>query len=199
MTKPYVKTIDGELAVYPYSLAQLRQDFPNVSFPAEPSDADLAPFGVAAVQPGTKPAFNPVTQRLVHDNPTLQGGQWVEGYTVVDIPVVDLADNLLRLREHIAQSTQNRLDNFSATRGYDSVISAAKYKDISDAEIDAMPADERPLVQKFRTEARYLAATTARTWAKLYLILAMIESGQVPMPSAFSDIEPLLPALEWPQ
>lgn len=196
--KTYVKIIDGQVVAYPYSLAQLRKDNPNVSFPAQPSDEDLVPFGVFPVVPASKPVFDPLTQRLAEGNPELAEGQWVSTYIVVDMPEADIHDALMRLRGQITEATQQRLDNFSATRGYDSVISAAKYKDISDEEIDLMPADERPLVRKFRTEARYLAAATARTWAKLYLFLGQVEAGLRQPPTSFADIEPELPVLEWP-
>lgn len=40
---------------WPYSLAQLRTDHPNVSFSADPSAEDLAPFSVFPVQPTDPP------------------------------------------------------------------------------------------------------------------------------------------------
>lgn len=35
-------------------------------------------------------------------------------------------------------------------------------------------------------------------WAKLYEILAEVETGTRPMPVGFKDIEPELPILQWP-
>lgn len=34
--------------------------------------------------------------------------------------------------------------------------------------------------------------------AKLYEIMGEVESGARPMPEGYADIEPELPALEWP-
>ena len=102
------------------------------------------------------------------------------------------------LQRLIVGATQDRLDAFAMTRGYDNVNSAAKYKDITDAEIAAMPVNEQPLVMQFRAECRYLAIATARTWARLYIVLGEVQAGTRPVPAGFQDIEPELPALEWP-
>lgn len=103
------------------------------------------------------------------------------------------------LQNNIVNETQKRLDNFAQTRNYSNVDSASKYKDITDEEIQMLPTDEQPLVLKFRSECRFIALVTARTWAKLYLILDEIKSGNRPIPNNISDIEADLPALEWPQ
>lgn len=102
------------------------------------------------------------------------------------------------IKDAIVAQTQVRLDQFAQTRGYDGVNSAAKYKDITDAEIAAMPVNEQPLVMQFRAECRYLAIATARTWARLYIVLGEVQAGNRPVPAGFQDIEPELPVLEWP-
>jgi hypothetical protein len=48
---------------YPRSLWQLRLENPNVSFPAEPTDDDLAPFDHANVHPTPPPECDPRTER----------------------------------------------------------------------------------------------------------------------------------------
>ena len=54
---------------YPCDLWQVRQANPNVSFPANPSDADLAPFGYANVQPTSQPSYDPRTERIKEGAP----------------------------------------------------------------------------------------------------------------------------------
>jgi hypothetical protein len=49
---------------YPASLYEVRQANPNVSFPAEPTDEDLAPFGHVNVHPTPQPSYDPRTQRI---------------------------------------------------------------------------------------------------------------------------------------
>lgn len=69
---------------YPRSLWQLRQENPNVSFPATPTDEDLAPFDHACIHPTPQPTLNsPRTERL-EEGPPAQGedGTWRQTWTV---------------------------------------------------------------------------------------------------------------------
>lgn len=91
---------------------------------------------------------------------------------------------------------QNRINDFAATRLYDSVDSMSKYKDITDSEIQTLPSELRALVEKFRIETRYLALKTAETWAKSYLIIDQYQKkGSIPTEQ---ELISQLPVLEWP-
>jgi hypothetical protein len=70
---------------WPYDLARLGVDFPNVSFPANPTAEDLAPFGVFPVMPSASLPFDPPTQRLVEADPVLEDGEWRQRWLVVDM------------------------------------------------------------------------------------------------------------------
>jgi len=62
---------------YPCSLWQVRQANPNVSFPAEPTDDDLAPFDHANVHPSPQPTeYNHRTQRVEEGAPVLVDGRF---------------------------------------------------------------------------------------------------------------------------
>jgi hypothetical protein len=89
------------------------------------------------------------------------------------------------LASEIVAATQQRLDAFAQTRGYDGILSACTYADDP--------------VQKFAAEGRYCVAARGATWAKLYEILGEVESGSRPAPSSYADIENELPALVWPE
>ena len=149
----------------------------DITWPADPS---LAPY------------YNKRTQRL-KEIKDINGD-----YNVWLVEEKSQAEIVTETINYFVENTQNRLDTFAQSRGYDNVNSAAKYKDITDAEIAALSAAERPLVTKFRAECRHLAIATASTWAKLYLILGEVEAGTRPAPASFADIEPLLPVLAWP-
>lgn len=124
--------------------------------------------------------------------------EWLaEGNTPEPAPI-DPPPTPESIKGVIVAQTQVRLDQFAQTRGYDGVNSAAKYKDITDAEIAAIPVNEQPLLMQFRAECRYLAIATARTWARLYIVLGEVQAGNRPVPAGFQDIEPELPSLEWP-
>ena len=55
---------------YPCSLYEVRQANPNVSFPANPTDEDLAPFGYINVHPTPQPSHDQRTERI--EGPTAE-------------------------------------------------------------------------------------------------------------------------------
>jgi hypothetical protein len=109
-----------------------------------------------------------------------------------------IAHQAERVKNAIDAATEKLLRDFAATRGYSSVDSISKYKDITDAEIAMLPLQDQPVVAKFRAECRYLALATAHTWATLYRGLAEVEGGTRPMPTGYDDIKDELPTLAWP-
>jgi hypothetical protein len=54
---------------YPVSVYAVRQANPNVSFPGNPTDEDLAPFGYVNVTPLPQPSHDPRTQRIEEATP----------------------------------------------------------------------------------------------------------------------------------
>lgn len=68
---------------YPRSLWQLRQENPNVSFPADPTDEDLAPFDHACIHPSPQPEHSPRAERLEEGVPAQdEDGIWRQTWTV---------------------------------------------------------------------------------------------------------------------
>ena len=69
---------------YPRSLWQLRQENPNVSFPAEPTDDDLAPFDHANVHPTPPPECDPRLERAEGTLKPQQAddGTWQQAWAV---------------------------------------------------------------------------------------------------------------------
>ncbi len=67
---------------YPCSLWQVRQANPNVSFPAEPSDEDLATFGYVNVHPTPQPSYDQRTERVEQGDPTLTENGWQQPWAI---------------------------------------------------------------------------------------------------------------------
>lgn len=69
---------------YPRSLWQLRQENPNVSFPAEPTDEDLAPFDHANVHPAPPPECDPRIERVMDTLAPQQAddGTWHQAWAI---------------------------------------------------------------------------------------------------------------------
>lgn len=89
-----------------------------------------------------------------------------------------------RIKSLILDAVQNRLDTFAKTRNYDNILSACTYA----TDIDAT----------FSAEGQYCVAGRGATWRKLYEILDEVNTGIRPEPTCYADIEPELPALNWP-
>lgn len=79
-----------------YSVATLRRDNPNVSFPVDPPAELLAGYGVHEVVETQRPAHDPLVEHLswaIDEN----SGQWERIWTVLQLPQADAAENI-RLR-----------------------------------------------------------------------------------------------------
>lgn len=180
---------NGEVKKYPYGADVLRRDNPQTSFPRNPSDALLASFNVFPVRPTEHPAYDPMTQRVEEGTPVQSNGEWHQVWEVFHLSAEEVAANQAdaaqALQQSIVDATQRRLDDFARTRNYDGILSACTYA------TSAVP--------KFAAEGQYAVQARDATWAALYQFMADVQAGARPAPSGFEDVEPDLPALEWPQ
>lgn len=80
--------------------------------------------------------------------------------------------------------TQQRLDQFASTRGYDDIGSACTYFNST--------------FLKFRTEGEYCIELRDSTWTALYTYLDGVQQGVTPVPQKWEDIEVVLPIPAWP-
>lgn len=78
---------------YPTSLYRVRQANPNVSFPSDPTDEDLAPFGYANVHPTPQPTeYEPRTQRIEEVTPELDAdGVYQQQWSIRDATTGEIA------------------------------------------------------------------------------------------------------------
>ena len=103
-------------------------------------------------------------------------GEYVIENGVAVLPAPDV-------QAEIVSQTQSRLDDFAKTRAYDGILSACTYATSS--------------VPRFQREGQDAVNARDATWAALYSIMGKVQAGELPMPSGPTDIEPLLPVLEW--
>lgn len=194
----YVKTENGVAVKYPYTLEDLAKDHPNTFFP----DHDFSSVGVFEVTVDPVPEYdNEAVEVTLAAMPELRDGQWVRSFVSTPLSAERIAsakaaNEAKEISEFVAAANQ-RLQDFVATRAYDSVDSASKYKDLSDEDLALIPEHLRAYVLKFRAESRYILRVTAWTWAKLYTILDEVKSGQRQKPASFADLEAELPVLNW--
>jgi hypothetical protein len=180
----YIKTLNGAYEK-PYSIGQLRKDNPNTSFPKNPTPELLAEWDVYSVTPTNKPVCNPAVEKVVEGAPLKQNDQWTQVWQIDPLTPEEQQDYLRGLQENVVSQTQQRLDSFAQTRGYDGVLSLCTYA------TSANP--------KFMQEGQYGVEARDATWTKLYEILAEVETGTRPVPSSYAEIEDELPVLVWPE
>lgn len=77
---------NGFLKQYPYNVAQLKMAYPNVSFPAIPSDETLQEFGMFRVFFSTQPEIT-ATQVLEENSPIFsnEDQRWTQVWQVRDM------------------------------------------------------------------------------------------------------------------
>ncbi len=160
---------------------QVRKLFPSTSFPA---DGQIDTPEVSSYAPAPTPQYNPATHAVREVAPVDGVQQW----EVYPLPAEEVEANQAAaaqaLQQSIVDATQRRLDDFARTRNYDGILSACTYA------TSAAP--------KFAAEGQYAVQARDATWAALHQFMADVQAGTKPVPSGFEDVEPLLPALEWP-
>ena len=177
--------INIETQAYPVSEQEIRNTFPNTSFPTPFSP----PEGYAPVLESPVPTYDPITEGYREVTPTQDTlGNWMRVYDVYTLDAEQITANVQakkdRVLNDVVTQTQARLDDFAKTRNYDGILSLATYATSTNA--------------RFQSEGQYGVTARDATWAKLYEIMAEVEAGTRLMPEGFADIEPELPVLEWP-
>jgi len=103
-----------------YSLAQLRQDNPQVSFPQNIPDATLAEFDVYRLRPTTQPAYNIATERIEEGVSAQQDGEWVQVWNAVALTA-----------EEVQQRNDSQSTSVRAERG--NLLSACDWTQVDDS------------------------------------------------------------------
>lgn len=114
-----VKTSNGQVEQFPYTLGDLRRDNPQTSFPKKIGDAILASYGIYHVMPETQPEHDPLVQSLVRDaephnnetavneetGETYNTGRWVIGYTAANKPQDEAEQAIRNKRDQLLAET----------------------------------------------------------------------------------------------
>lgn len=164
--------------------ADIRRSLQNVSLPAQIADAHLAFVGIYPVEPVAPPAADPISQVVEQGAPEKVDGAWRQTWVVRTASVEEAARRAIAIRDEIVTRTQERLDAFAQSRGYDDVISACSYA-----------VSDHP---RYGVEGRYCVAAREQTWDALFAIMAQVEAGLRATPAGFADVEAELPTLAWP-
>ena len=92
----YVKVTEG--VAKKYTLAKLRRDNPQVSFPSDIPDSILAEYGVYIAEGTSKPDYDPIRQNVKEGTPELVNGQWRQVWDVTDATPEEVEQRINQLR-----------------------------------------------------------------------------------------------------
>lgn len=102
----YVKATNEQAEIFPYTLGMLRKDYPNTSFPKQPSDKLLGQYGMYRVDAAPEPTYDERTQRIAKkDLPDFIDGKWVIAWSVFQ-----------KEQEQIDQETQAKSEEIRSQR-----------------------------------------------------------------------------------
>lgn len=97
---------DEVILKYPYSIAQLREDNPQVSFPKNPTPNLLKEYNVYRVQQ-TEPPTVDHTKNIVELMPQLQDKDWVQTWDIIDASIEEVEYRTTEEAKTV-RSTRNR-------------------------------------------------------------------------------------------
>lgn len=92
--------------IYPYSVAKLKQDNPQVSFPAQITEELMAAYDMYPVQPTERPVVG-LDKNVVEAQPIFDG-VWKQVWLVTDAPY----------EEHLARVLQARANEYPPMADY---------------------------------------------------------------------------------
>tara|TARA_R100000234_G_scaffold115772_1_gene92087 strand:+ start:308 stop:784 length:477 start_codon:yes stop_codon:yes gene_type:complete len=128
----YAKIKDGSVEKYPYSITDLKQDNPNVSFPKVLDSTVLNSFGMYEVVTDSKPTYNIVTQVInKKSTPELVSEVWTLKWEIKDKSQEEIDEIKAREQEDIRFERTSILMNCDWTIIADAPLSTdmvAKWK-----------------------------------------------------------------------
>lgn len=194
MVQVFARVTDGVLISYPLTQQQINDlDTPTDDYPP--------------VIYHDQPDYNPVIQNLI-EKPTLYPDYLQVMYEVTNKTLDNLFAEVFEIAGSLGENnaiiidvtkipaelfggivslvkinTQQRLDAFAATKGYDSIASVCTYYNSTDP--------------TYKADAEIAIAKRDLTWSTLNSYLAGVETGTAPAPTSWAGIVALLPPLLW--
>jgi len=101
-----VKTINEQIKQFPYTLANLRRDNPQTSFPKDKEITNdiLSIYDVYPVKPTPVPDMDNKTHSKIQDAQLLDG-EWIQVWQLVELPLDQSAENIRAYREQLLQES----------------------------------------------------------------------------------------------
>ena len=106
-----IKVHNDNTTQFPYTVAQLRKDNPNVSMPAQIPVDTLATYDVYLVSIKEKPEYDFTTHKLSRNQlPRLENGSWVLGWTLTPLSQSEINDIYDRYKLEVEKEANIRVN-----------------------------------------------------------------------------------------
>jgi hypothetical protein len=115
--------IHAQTNAYPYSVAQLKRDNPQTSFPSQISDQLLESWGVYRVVDQNQPIVDPLTHRVVEAHPEQVNGIWTQQWRIDPLS-----------QEEIDSAQKSLAESVRAERN--ALLAACDWTQLADAPVD---------------------------------------------------------------
>lgn len=119
-----ILTSQGSLSAYPYSIALLRKDNPNTSFPSNLSSEELGAWDVFPVEETEQPEIDTLSQYLEEATPIFIDGSWKQQWSVFQVS-----------DEEVAKRTAQQARSVRGSR--DAELTSTDWTQLADAPVDS--------------------------------------------------------------
>jgi hypothetical protein len=116
----FAKITNGIVEKYPYTIGNLRKDYPNTSFPKVIEDDSLEAFGVYRVEKREKPEYDH-TQNL-ECKVIFQSGKWVQSYKLTNASAAELAERTSQKADQVRYQRNELLADCDWTQVADAPV-----------------------------------------------------------------------------
>jgi hypothetical protein len=139
----FAKINNGVVEKFPYTVGQLRRDYPNTSFPKHVPESVMADFGMVTVAENPTPTFDPETHCIDSGTmPTKVGASWVFTPAIRALTTQELADRIASLAASIRSQR-------------DSLLAATDWMALSDVTLSAEMATYRQALRDITAQAGF--------------------------------------------
>jgi len=118
----FIKVANDEI-IWNYSIQRLRQDYPNTSFPPNISDEELETYNVFRLKELPSPEHNPITHKLVNQEPVLIDGVWTLARLAVEKTEQEMEVNRINEAQAVRSARQE-------------LLAASDWTQVADAPVD---------------------------------------------------------------
>ncbi len=169
--------------VLEFPVTNIRKKFPNMSFPRNPTNANLPPH-VRLVNVPVEPAANLTMVNELSPPAYSQATKtWSCIWTDRPKTASEITTTTEEVLERVTAEASQMLNEFAIAKGYDDIASLCNYSTSTDA--------------TFKTEADRGILIRDQTWIALREYGAAVKAGTQSLPTTIAQVLAVIPPMTW--